>query len=272
VIRRFIRHFRLQGMLEPIVGAIEDLWNGRLGSYQARRVAPGSLEIVYGAKSYTITGLGETFCDIGMSRHERPTIIAVLACVSEGMIAWDVGANNGFYSCLLSRITGANGEVFAFEPNPDAFAELVHQLRAFDVGNVRPLRTALAESDGSAEMLITPGYTQASRIVSTAAKPDENVLTISVRRGDSLIKQGLIRQPSFIKLDVEGHELSALRGMQELLSAPDLRAILCEIHFSILDQSGVKHPSYQIRQLLKDSGLVRQQWVSRSHLLARRPE
>jgi FkbM family methyltransferase len=272
VIRRFIRHFRLQGVFEPIVGAIDNLLSSRLGSYQARRVAPGSLEIVYGAKSYKITGLGDTFCDMGMSRHERPTITAVLACVSEGMIAWDVGANIGFYSCLLSRITGANGEVFAFEPNPDAFAELVSQLRAFDIENVRPLRTALGDSDGNAEMLVTPGYTPASRIVVKAAKPDEKVLTIFVRRGDSLIKQGVIRQPSFIKLDVEGHELAALRGMQELLSAPDLRAILCEIHFSILDQSGVKNPSYQIRRLLKDAGLVRQQWVSRSHLLARRPE
>jgi FkbM family methyltransferase len=272
VIRRFIRHFRLQGIFEPVVGAIDDFLSGRLGSYQARRVAPRSLEIVYGAKSYKITGLGETFCDMGLSQHERPTITAVLACVSEGMIAWDVGANNGFYSCLLSRITGANGEVFAFEPNPDAFAELVGQLRAFHIENVRPLRTALGDSDGNAEMLVTPGYTPASRIVVKATKPDEKVLTICVRRGDSLINQGVTRQPSFIKLDVEGHELSALHGMQGLLSAPDLRAILCEIHFSILDQSGVKNPLYRIRRLLKDSGLVRQQWVSRSHLLARRPE
>jgi hypothetical protein len=118
VIRRFIRHFRLQGTLEPIVGAIDALWTARLGSYQARRVAPGSLEIVYGAKSYKITGLGETFCDMGMSRHERPTIAAVLACVSAGMIAWDVGANNGFYSCLLSRITVQMARCSLSSPTP----------------------------------------------------------------------------------------------------------------------------------------------------------
>jgi FkbM family methyltransferase len=259
-------------MVEPIIGAMEDLWISRLGSYRARRIAAESLEIVHGAKSYKITGLDETFCDMGMSRHERPTISAILACVSEGMIVWDVGANNGFYTCLLSQIAGAKGGVFAFEPNPEAYAELMRQLSVSDMGNVWSLRTALSDSDGAAQMLVTPNYTQVSRIAMTAAESNEKMLTISVQSGDSLIQQGLARHPSFIKLDVEGHELSALQGMQKLLSAPDLRAILCEVHFSLLDQMGVKNAAYRIRRLLRDSGLARQQWVSRSHLLARRPQ
>jgi FkbM family methyltransferase len=249
---------------------MEEFSLARFDKYQVLCIAPGLVEIAHRTKSYQITGLGETFCEMGMARHERPTITAILACANEGDVVWDVGAHIGFYSCLLSQIVGETGEVFAFEPNPNVFTVLVRQLSACNVANAQPLCTALSESDGTARMLANPSYGQVSRISSSAPQQNETVLSISARRGDSLVQEGLARQPSFIKLDVEGHELSALIGMREVLSNPILRGIVCEIHHSILVASGVKHATHRIRQLLKNCGLTYQQWISWGHLLARR--
>jgi FkbM family methyltransferase len=75
------------------------------------------------------------------------------------MIAWDVGANVGFYSCLMSQIIGSNGHVFAFEPNPDAFAEMKRQLDASGRATVTAFRVALTEIDDEMQMLANSNYT-----------------------------------------------------------------------------------------------------------------
>jgi hypothetical protein len=109
-----------------------------------------------------------------------------------------------------------------------------------------------------------------SRIVSGKFEKgtDEQAVDVATLRGDSVVLQGLAHAPAFIKLDVEGHEFCVLSGMQNLLSAPTLHAILCEVHFSLLEQAGVT--SHEIRRILVECGLVHQQWISRSHLLARK--
>jgi FkbM family methyltransferase len=270
VVRRVVRQYRLQRLLRPLVRAMEEFMLARLDKYQVLRIAPGSVEIAHRTKTYKITGLGKTFCGMAMSRHERPTITATLACANEGDVVWDVGAHTGFYSCLLSQIVGETGEVFAFEPNPNVFSVLVRQLSACNVANAHPLCLALSESNGTARMLANPSFGQVSRISNAAPQQNETVLSISAQRGDSLVQEGLARQPSFVKLDVEGHELLALCGMREVLSNPVLRGIVCEIHYSILDANGVKDATHCVRQLLKDCGLTHQQWVSWGHLLARR--
>jgi FkbM family methyltransferase len=270
VIRRGVRRYRLQRILRPLVRATEQFLLARLDKYEVLRTEPGSIEIAHRTQSYKITGLGETFRVSYASDHERPTMSAILTCVNEGEVVWDVGANIGFYSCLLSQIVGATGEVFAFEPDPYVSVELGHLLNACNVANVRALRLALSDSDGTVQMLTNPSRGDASRITSSTPEQNEIVLNIPARRGDSLVQEGLARQPSFVKLDVEGHELSSLSGMREVLSNPVLRSIVCEIHYSILDASGVTSVTHSIRQLLRDCGLTHQQWVSWSHLLARR--
>src|SRR5262245_40139430 len=272
LIRKFIRRPQIHWMLEPFIRQIEDIQIARLGNYRVQRTSHGSIKYSYQSKSVEIRGADEYFCFLGMSRWERPTLSAVLYCVSDGMTVWDVGANKGFYSCLLSEVTGRAGAVFAFEPNPDLFHEFECQLVACEATNVRLLHVALSNVDGTAEMLVNQRRPSLSHIVDRTAtrSEDERIVSVSTLRGDSVLKQGVARQPAFIKLDVEGHELSALRGMQKVLSSSELRAVLCEIHFALLEENGIENASSQIRQLLRHCGLMHQQWVSRAHLLARR--
>jgi FkbM family methyltransferase len=272
LIRKLIRRLQIHWMLEPFIRQIEDIQIARLGDYRVQRTSHGSIKYTYRRKSVEIRRASEDFCRLAMSRWGRPTLSAVLHCVSDGMIVWDVGANNGFYSCLLSEVTGQTGAVFAFEPNPGLFQEFECHLVACGATNVRLLPVALSNVDGTAQMLVNQRRTSVSRIVDgkVVGSGDERIVRVSTLCGDSVLKQGVAGQPAFIKLDVEGHELNALQGMQKVLSSSELRAVLCEIHFALLEENGAKNASYQIRRLLRHCGLMHQQWVSRSHLLARR--
>ena len=82
------------------------------------------------------------------------------------------------------------------------------------------------------------------------------------------MRQGGVQVPRFAKVDVEGHELQALRGMAGVLSDPGFRCVLVEVHFSLLEEAGQSSAPGAIQKLLHDCGLTRQQWISRSHLLA----
>jgi hypothetical protein len=56
--------------------------------------------------------------------------------VSPGLVAFDLGANAGFYTLLFSRLVGSRGRVYAFEPSPRALRYLRRHVSLNALGNV----------------------------------------------------------------------------------------------------------------------------------------
>jgi FkbM family methyltransferase len=126
----------------------------------------------------------------------------------------DIGANVGHYAMRMSELVGPAGRVIAFEPVPDTFALLAANSRWFAHNNVSLLNVAVSETFSIAGMVMPsfteglPNYYEAHL---TSEQSGLSVLTLPV---DSLV---LPQTVALIKIDVEGHELSALRGMRKLL-------------------------------------------------------
>src|SRR5947209_8749833 len=66
----------------------------------------------------------------GLAQFEPYTVKILRAAVHQGDTVFDVGANIGFFSTLLSRIVGEAGRVLAFEPEPENLALLGTNLGA----------------------------------------------------------------------------------------------------------------------------------------------
>jgi FkbM family methyltransferase len=132
--------------------------------------------------------------------------------VRPGMQVVDVGANVGLYALLLAQLAGPGGHVFAFEPGPGLFRALKHNCRRGGLSNLTPLRLALGETAGRARLSCSAFNAGDNRL----GGPGRHGAEVEVARLDDVLAG---RRIDFIKMDVQGHELHVLRGMEEVLRA-----------------------------------------------------
>ena len=143
-------------------------------------------------------------------------------------VVFDVGANVGDYSRLVRRHVPA-ALVYAFEPSAPVFRELERNLsgaegaerfRAFNVGLSNEEKTVELYSytvEGQEQSLISSiDRRLPTQVVSVEVSASER---IDVRTLDGFCEAEGVTRIDFLKLDVEGHELSVLRGAQRMLEA-----------------------------------------------------
>jgi FkbM family methyltransferase len=151
--------------------------------------------------------------------------VTLLSLARPGMTVVDAGAHVGYYAMLLAPTLGADGHLYAFEPEPrnvlalTANALLLRQLFP-QAATVTVFPCALSEDFGSGRLNI---FDQNSAIHSLVHGTQEAVTTKSVpvstldalSAGDG--EPGLGRGVDLIKVDVCGSELSLLKGAQRML-------------------------------------------------------
>ncbi len=179
-------------------------------------------------------------------QHERETLQLLRRLGKPGMVALDVGAHVGYYTRLLAELAGASGRVIAFEPHPRTHQVLQRNTRK--LSNVMPLPVAAAETAGSAAL-----YDYLMMSASGSLHYDETLLRlqqaqlgeadVAPRRASGFEMQQYhvrtvaideclaalgIERVDLVKMDIEGAELAALRGMQKLIAASPALALVME--------------------------------------------
>jgi FkbM family methyltransferase len=149
-----------------------------------------------------IAGSANHSCWLGFYEQNKQQILTEE--VELGSVFYDVGANVGIYSLLCSLLVG-NGKVYAFEPMPRNLAYLRKHLKLNHARNVEILPFAISDKIGQAQFEI-----EASGLMGRLT--GEGSLTVATATLDSLVENGGMAPPDFIKMDIEGAELSALRG------------------------------------------------------------
>jgi FkbM family methyltransferase len=153
----------------------------------------------------------------------EPEFTRLPCWISAGDWVIDVGANVGHYTVRLAQLVGSTGRVLAFEPVPATFELLAANVSAAGACNVSLFNVAI--SSQSAVMGISmprfdSGLTNYYRAGLTSAGGEFDVVTMAL---DSIMPA---KRVALIKIDVEGHELQALRGMQRLLRRDRPRLIV----------------------------------------------
>jgi FkbM family methyltransferase len=141
-------------------------------------------------------------CWLGFYEYEKQQLIA--REVRANTVFWDLGANVGFYSLLASILVGS-GKVFAFEPAPRNLSYLRKHLTLNRVKNVEVLAIAASDKNGISSFEIEQtGF--------MGHLSGQGSITVPTAALDSLVEEGKVLPPDFVKMDIEGAELLALRG------------------------------------------------------------
>jgi FkbM family methyltransferase len=130
---------------------------------------------------------------------------------SRDKMSIDVGAADGTY-CV--RLLLYSSRVVAFEPNPKAAEGLRTQFKDTPIVSIE--NYALSDSDGSVEMRVPEDRPMWGTIESTNLLTEATRLTsfsVQKKRLDDYSFQGV----GFIKIDVEGHEISVLNGARKTI-------------------------------------------------------
>jgi len=159
---------------------------------------------------------------------EHVILKTVQEALKPGDVFLDVGSNLGIFTIFGAKKVGPQGTVIACEPGADAFQRLEKNTRLNQLRNVRLMRVALSDTCSVKRLVVgdAAGFGHTAHL-SDADGPFEEVQTVDY---DSLVAHGGFPVPRVVKMDIEGHEYAALKGMQRTLSDPTCVALFCEVH------------------------------------------
>lgn len=155
-----------------------------------------------------ITGSATHGCWLGT--YERETQRVLKRLIEPGAVVYDLGANVGFFTLLASKLAGAAGVVYAFEPLPRNIELLERHVQLNRASNVRVMPLAVTATSGVARFARAANPSMGG----LAEEGDVEVRTDSI---DALVGSGVIRPPTFLKIDVEGAEDGVLAGAKQVL-------------------------------------------------------
>jgi FkbM family methyltransferase len=168
-----------------------------------------------------------------------PDEIAIIrSYVPAGGVFLDVGAHVGLFSLVVAKHVGSGGRVIAVEPAPDTALVLRANVEANHVDDVvEVLELALGEQAGT--IALRAGSAPADLGARSVYGPGSAVARVRTAAFDELIRTEEVTLSALhaIKVDVEGAELSVLRGLERTITSYRPRLILVET-IELIEKAG----------------------------------
>ena len=163
--------------------------------------------------------IGRHLYKYGAHEPENTDFLKSTLTVEDGDVIFDIGANIGWFSLIFDKIAQDKKiDIFAFEPEPTNFHLLERNIAQNSASKVTAVQAAIADTAGT-QTLHLYRSTNLSRHSMLAIHEGDTLDVESIRLDDFWQKQNLgNRILRFIKMDIEGFELMALKGATEVVS------------------------------------------------------
>ena len=187
--------------------------------------------------------------------------------LSDGDVFWDIGTNIGLYSLILGA-KSSQVKVVCFEPEPRCFARLNANIALNDFENIECYEIALSSENAELLLNASPEFGVGDHSLMNKEIVGAKTIKIQAVKGDDFANSHPSVFPTVLKIDVEGAEIEVIKGLKEVMSNPKCRAVLCEVHFAILDKANYTNGAKIITQMLKSYGFTDVKWLDPSHIVA----
>jgi len=171
---------------------------------------------------------------IRSSRQWEPTeTLLFQRVIQRGATVVDVGAHVGYFTVFFSRLTGAEGHVIGFEPEPDNNRLLRANLLLNDCKNAVVETLALSNTAGDAVLFLSADNGGDHRLHSAPGRRRREIRTTTL---DAYLGE---RQVDFIKIDTQGAEPLVLEGMRATIArSREQLGVLMEYAPGLLERYG----------------------------------
>jgi FkbM family methyltransferase len=169
--------------------------------------------------------------------YEPATRRIFRAAIPQAEFFVDGGAHIGLFSLMAARFGKPGLPIIAIEPDPYNERALRYNVRRNGFGNIRVFPGAVSDSNGMEPILISEGSISSSLLLGRTNIGKTKSWIVRTMTMDSVL-QDVPLKSLLVKLDVEGAEIMALKGMADSLRRADRFAVICEINPSALRAGG----------------------------------
>ena len=172
--------------------------------------------------------------------HYEPKMVDVLRKYLEsGSVFIDLGANEGYFSVIASRIVGPRGTVIAVEPQSRLQSVIQANLTLNSCYNVRLVRAVVSSQTAIVRLhLNSEMHTGGSSLFRSSRYPVPTEEVQSFTLAEFLNRTG-IEKCDLMKVDIEGAEHDVFMTATGILRSGAIRNIALEIHNSVLENRGL---------------------------------
>jgi FkbM family methyltransferase len=201
--------------------------------------------------------------------QKEPSTIEWIAGFRRDEILIDVGANVGMYTVWAAKTRGVR--VYAFEPEAQNYGLLNRNLLLNGLGDsVKAYCLALSDVEGFSELHLSNVQAGGSchslgERVDFNHRPMQPLFSqgcLSARL-DDLVSRGVVPEPHYLKIDVDGFEPKVIAGAAAVLRGARLKSLLVEINQNLPDHMelvaelnawGYRHDPGQVARVVRKEG------------------
>ena len=207
-----------------IVSSIRD-WNikgsGKLSYFIAKFILPKPLGKTVIDTIYNFQLNVDPIVDNGVERalyyygtYEKGTLDIIGKILKKGDVFVDVGANIGLMSIYAALIVGREGNVFAFEPNPNTKDLLIENMSLNKIKNIKVEGLALSSETKKSKIY---DRWDVNRGGASLIKPSNPTQSYDIQETTFSEYFNSNQDIKLIKIDVEGFELEVLKGAKAFI-------------------------------------------------------
>jgi FkbM family methyltransferase len=171
--------------------------------------------------------------------YEPETVTLCKKIIKPGMNVVDIGAHIGYFTRIFSKLTGKNGKVYAFEADPENFNLL--QKNTISLKNTKNYQLAITDRAGAIDFYHCETKAGCHSILKDIPlNYPKKKITVKAEKLDDFVKKENLKKIDLIKMDIEGGEAAALKGMENTLKANANLILLIEFAPAWVAAAGVQ--------------------------------
>jgi len=147
--------------------------------------------------------------------------------INEGDVIVDAGAFVGAFAIYAAKIVGERGKVIAFEPDKDNYTMLLRNIYLNRLNNIIPINKGLWSESTTLKFRSSNGENSSLFFTDNQSC---NLTEVDVVSLDDELRALNIGKLDFIKMDIEGAEIEAIRGAKEILGKNEVNLAIASYH------------------------------------------